>query len=360
MSTACGLSGRRVFSKSVQTLDADVLGLQETKLQEDQLTRRHAGPFPATPPHFAFASVKKGLQRRRPHTPACEPLASTSNAAWAIERFDSEGRIIEMDLGDVVFFNIYFPKRADERRAPAVQAGFLRCLFHLCGRPKARQRSQSGDQPAISTRPTTRSISRIPKPTKTAQAFCASSGTGWIGSSQRGYVDTFPHSLSRDRGQIFVVDLPLQGQRTIMPDGVSITLLRDGHDLVTAAGSVESAYHRQCDIVGSDHCPVGVVLEGIADGSMITSRTSTTPWDCPCAPRRSTVCDRRPVRRREQAVRTCSTVSPCIAGRYCSARHPGIEHVGARPGPAIVFRLPGIFRIGPPASRTCRQPISRM
>ena len=50
---------KKDFLKSIDSLDADIIGLQETKLQEDQLTRamKNIDGYEAS---FSFSTLKKG------------------------------------------------------------------------------------------------------------------------------------------------------------------------------------------------------------------------------------------------------------------------------------------------------------
>jgi exodeoxyribonuclease-3 len=104
---------KKDFLQTVAALDADVLALQETKLQEDQLTddMRAIGGYES---HFSFATVKKGYSGVAAYS-RLPPRAVRHGIG--IDRFDAEGRIVELDLGEFVFFNIYFPngQMSDER-----------------------------------------------------------------------------------------------------------------------------------------------------------------------------------------------------------------------------------------------------
>ena len=85
-------------------LDADIFALQEIKLQEAQLTEEMKN-IQGYESHWSYATVKKGYSgvgvysRAKPKSVRCglgEP------------KFDNEGRIVELDFGDFIFFNVYF------------------------------------------------------------------------------------------------------------------------------------------------------------------------------------------------------------------------------------------------------------
>ena len=90
----------------------DVLGLQEIKAQEDQLSPEVLSPEG----YFAYfnPAERKGYSGTAIYS---KQKPEEVNHGIGIPHFDSEGRIQAADYGDFVFFNIYFPngKRNDER-----------------------------------------------------------------------------------------------------------------------------------------------------------------------------------------------------------------------------------------------------
>jgi exodeoxyribonuclease III len=116
------------FFQSVQALDADVLALQETKIQNDQLTdrMRHIKGYES---YFSAASTKKGYSGVATFS---RPKPRSVKYGMGIERFDNEGRIIEVDLDDFLFFNIYFPngQMSDERLQ--YKLDFYAAFFAYC------------------------------------------------------------------------------------------------------------------------------------------------------------------------------------------------------------------------------------
>lgn len=104
---------KKGFPESLDKLDADIVALQETKLQDPQLTdtMRRVKDYEA---YFSHASVKKGYSGVATYT-RIKPVRVSYGIG--VERFDNEGRIIAMDMGDVIFFNVYFPngQMSDER-----------------------------------------------------------------------------------------------------------------------------------------------------------------------------------------------------------------------------------------------------
>jgi exodeoxyribonuclease-3 len=239
------------FLQSVQTLDADVLVLQETKLQEDQLTdeMRHIAGYES---HFAFATTKKGYSGVAAYT-RLKP--ETVRYGMGIERFDNEGRIIEMDLGRFIFFNIYFPngQMSDERLR--YKLDFYEDFFAYCRtlRNKGRSLIISGD---FNTAHNEIDL-KNPKANADRSGFLRIERDWLDRLVADGYVDTF---------------------RTIYPETVKYSWWsyrfkarernagwRIDYFFVTedimAKGWVKDATIEN-EIFGSDHCPVGLILEG--------------------------------------------------------------------------------------------------
>ncbi|MGD2038709.1 MAG: exodeoxyribonuclease III, partial [Desulfobacterales bacterium] len=104
---------KKNFFTSFHQLDADIFAIQETKIQENQLTdeMKNIGGYVS---FWSHATVKKGYSG----VGAYSRIKPTRvNTALDVSRFDEEGRIIELDFDDFIFFNVYFPngQMSDER-----------------------------------------------------------------------------------------------------------------------------------------------------------------------------------------------------------------------------------------------------
>ena len=96
---------KKEFHKAVETLDPDILLLQETKLQAHQRTQEMQS-FMDYQDHWAYSTVKKGYSGVAAYT---RQMPDTVNAGMGVPRYDDEGRILELDYGDFILFNVYFP-----------------------------------------------------------------------------------------------------------------------------------------------------------------------------------------------------------------------------------------------------------
>ena len=92
------------FAESVKAMDADIIGIQETKAQPDQL-----GPEITVLPGYKswfYSAERKGYSGTALYS-RIEP--EDVSFGLGTDEFDHEGRTICADFGKFVLFNIYFP-----------------------------------------------------------------------------------------------------------------------------------------------------------------------------------------------------------------------------------------------------------
>jgi exodeoxyribonuclease III len=241
---------KKDFLKSVQTLDADVLALQETKLQQDQLTDEMRD-LPGYASHFAFAATKKGYSGVATY---CRMKPQAVKYGIGIERFDNEGRITEVDLGDFIFFNIYFPNGQMSEARLQYKLDFYDAFFSYCRalREKGRSLVISGD---FNTAHNEIDL-KNPKANSDRSGFLRIERDWLDRIVGDGYVDTFrtlhPQTVkyswwtyrfkARERDAGWRIDYFF-----VSPE-------------IMAQGWVKEAFIDN-DILGSDHCPVGLILQ---------------------------------------------------------------------------------------------------
>ncbi len=241
---------KKDFLKSVRTLDADILGLQETKLQDEQLTDEMRN-IPGYKAHFAFSTLKKGYSGVATYS-RLEP--KTVRYGMGIERFDIEGRIVEMDLGEFIFFDIYFPNGQMNEDRLQYKLDFYDAFFAHADtlRKEGRSLVISGD---FNTAHNEIDL-KNPKANQKRSGFLRIERDWLDRIVANGYVDTF---------------------RTLQPDTIKYSWWtyrfkarannagwRIDYFFVTR-DIMEKGWVREVfidnDIFGSDHCPVGLVLE---------------------------------------------------------------------------------------------------
>ena len=103
------VNGLRAISKKgffewVNEEDPDIICIQETKLQEEQLSEeiKNIKDYKS---YFSFAE-KKGYSGVATYTKE-EPISIKHSIG--IEAFDYEGRILETEFKEFILLNIYFP-----------------------------------------------------------------------------------------------------------------------------------------------------------------------------------------------------------------------------------------------------------
>jgi exodeoxyribonuclease-3 len=241
---------KKDFFSQIDQMDADILAIQETKLQASQLTdaMQHIEGYQS---YWSHASVKKGYSGVGIYS-RIEPR--TVKTGIGIPRFDDEGRILEMDLGDFIFFNIYFPNGQMSEERLQYKLDFYENFFEYTDgyRQQGRRLVITGDY----------NTAHNEIDLKNAKANEKTSGflrieRDWLDKIiANGYVDTFryfyPDTVkyswwtyrfkARDRNVGWRIDYFF----------VTEDLIENGH--------VKEAFIDN-DIFGSDHCPVGIVLE---------------------------------------------------------------------------------------------------
>lgn len=106
---------KKGFKESITELDPDILFIQETKMQEDQLVEeiylKELG-YTLT----MHSGIRKGYSSVAVYTriPVDEIIKGSG-----IEEYDAEGRVIQVNVGDYSIFGIYFPNggKGEERLA---------------------------------------------------------------------------------------------------------------------------------------------------------------------------------------------------------------------------------------------------
>ena len=241
---------KKDFLASIATMDADVIGIQETKLQDHQLTNdmRNIEGYRS---YWSHASVKKGYSgvgvytRLSPHGVNCQ-----------LDRpeFDAEGRMVEIDLEDIVFFNVYFPNGQMNEERLKYKLDFYETFFAYTDQLKEMGRSVviTGD---FNTAHNEIDL-KNPKANENTSGFLRIE-RDWLDQIvKRGYVDTYRH-LNPDTVKYSWWTYRYKARdRNI---GWRIDYFFVTRDLIDN-GQVKEAFIAN-DIYGSDHCPVGLVIE---------------------------------------------------------------------------------------------------
>ncbi|MBD5639968.1 exodeoxyribonuclease III [Clostridium botulinum] len=118
---------KKNFLEWIGEENPDILCIQETKLQENQL-EDNIKNIDGYYSYFSFAH-KKGYSGVATYTKE-EPISVKHGIG--IERFDSEGRILITEFNDFILLNIYFPNGQRDEERLQYKLDFYEALFNYC------------------------------------------------------------------------------------------------------------------------------------------------------------------------------------------------------------------------------------
>ncbi len=241
---------KKDFFKSYQQMDADIFAIQETKLQAPQITDEMKD-IEGYNAFWSHASVKKGYSGVCTYT-RIKP--KRINNGVGEPKFDNEGRIIEMDFDDFVFFNVYFPNGQMGEERLRYKLDFYEEFFKYADAYKNQGRSLiiTGDY----------NTAHNEIDLKNSKANEKTSGflrieRDWLDRIiENGYIDTYRYFNPDTVKYSWWTYRFKARERNI---GWRIDYFFVTKDIIDK-GWVKEAFIDN-DIFGSDHCPVGLVIE---------------------------------------------------------------------------------------------------
>ena len=236
------------FPAILSDVSPDVLCLQETKSHPDQLTKAvlEVEGYQA---HFASAE-RKGYSGVAVYTRAAPKNVSVSFGPD--DRWVNEGRVLAMDYGEFVLYNVYFPNGRSSKERLAYKMEFYDAfLEHIeSERRSGRNIVVCGD---VNTAHNEIDLAR-PKENQKTSGFLPEE-RAWmdklIGS---GYVDTFRKFVPDENGHYSYWDTMTRARDRNV--GWRIDYFFVNEELMDR---VSNAFILS-DVMGSDHCPVGIEL----------------------------------------------------------------------------------------------------
>ena len=226
---------------------ADVVAVQETKAQPDQLSAALRNP-PGYVTHW-FSAEKKGYSGVGTYS---KTPPQAVQAGFQDARFDHEGRALITEYPAFVLFNIYFPNGGRGPEWVAHKLAFYRRFLELAGAYMAAGRPVvlCGD---VNTAYAEIDLAR-PKENGKTSGFLPEERTALGEFFQAGLVDTFRQrhpqavkytwwdmvSRARERNVGWRLDYFM-----VSPDLADKVAAAEVHD----------------DILGSDHCPISLTLD---------------------------------------------------------------------------------------------------
>ena len=241
---------KKDFTKIIKTLDPDILLLQETKLQKDQRTDEmvHLLDYQS---FWSYSTVKKGYSGVAAYSKQEPQNVATS---FLRPEFDNEGRVIQLDYKDFILFNIYFPngQMSDDRLKYKLE--FYDWFLNYANKLKDQGKSLiiTGD---FNTAHNEIDL-KNPKPNSKRSGFLRIERDVLDQMVDMGYVDTFRH-FHPDRVKYSWWSYRFSARKNNA--GWRIDYFFVSKDLIDK-GVIKKAFIDN-DVFGSDHCPVGIMVE---------------------------------------------------------------------------------------------------
>jgi len=226
----------------------DILCLQETKASPEQLSEALIKPK-GYEVYWSSSTVKKGYSGVAIYT---KQKPKKVQERLGVKKFDEEGRTLMLDYGQFILFNIYYPNGgAENKRVPFKMKfydTFLKLAekFHKAG----KKLICTGD---FNTAHKEIDIAR-PKANENNTGFLPEE-RAWIDKFiSKGYIDTFRH-FSKEPNQYTYWDYNTFARKRNVGWRLDYFFISEN-----ALSNLKSAFIMQ-DVMGSDHCPVGIELE---------------------------------------------------------------------------------------------------
>ena len=234
------------FLESMESMDADILCLQETKLQEGQITLE-------LPRHMAYwnSAEKKGYSGTAVFTRA-EPLEVTRG--FREEEHNHEGRVLTLEYEAFYLVTVY---------APNAQDGLKRIDYRLSWEEAFRRHLKALDarKPVVvcgDLNVAHREIDlKNPGPNRGNAGFSDQERAAFSDLLAMGFTDTFRLLHPEETGAYSWWSYRFHAREKNAGWRIDYFLVSD-----RLAPAVKEASIR-ADIFGSDHCPVTLSLDGI-------------------------------------------------------------------------------------------------
>ncbi len=232
----------------IEKENPDVIGLQETKAMIDQIAEHLQYPL-GYEGYYNSCQIKKGYSGTAVFT---KTIPKNVTFGIGIDKFDCEGRIIESDFGDFVYFNIYFPKSyVDDPRMD------YKLEFYDAVLERAKELMRQGRKVIISgDYNTARTEIDLfnPKGNLKSPGFLKVERDKMEEFFDAGFVDVYRHFVPEGDNYTWWSNF---GGARAKNRGWRIDYHLVTKDLVPFVKSVK----QQPEVFGSDHCPVVIELE---------------------------------------------------------------------------------------------------
>ncbi len=232
------------FMESVAALDADVISLQETKLQPDQLELE----LPGYKSYWHYAQ-RKGYSGTAVFT-RVEPLSVQYGIG--IESFDAEGRTVILEFTDFWLVNVYVPNAQRELARIAFRLAWEEALLN-----KLKELEQT--KPVVLCGDLNVAHEEIdlknPKSNRGNAGFSDEERAAFSNLLSHGFVDTFRHFYPDRTGAYSWWSYMFHARENNAGWRIDYFVVSE----VLRPRLRDARIHPQ--VMGSDHCPVELLLD---------------------------------------------------------------------------------------------------
>jgi exodeoxyribonuclease-3 len=225
--------------------NADIVCVQETKAAEDQLPE-DLRVIPGYESYFVSAE-RRGYSgvalwsREQPKRVTAE---------MSIKRFDAEGRMIRVDFPSFTLFNVYFPNGGASHERLEYKLDFYDSFLGYISRLRSKRIVVCGD---FNTAHKEMDLAR-PKQNQTVSGFLPSERAWLDRLIEHGFLDSF-RMFTDEGGHYTWWDYQTRSRERNVGWRIDYFFVSK-----SLKRRISSAYI-QPEVMGSDHCPVGIEMQ---------------------------------------------------------------------------------------------------
>lgn len=239
---------KKDFARWVLREDADIICVQETKANEDQIPDgiKHLNDHHA---YFSSPVEKKGYSGVGLFTKE-EPKSVIRG--FGIERFDKEGRTIIADYGRFVLMDIYFPNGKMSQERLDYKMEFYDAFLNYADSLKREGKKIiiCGD---VNTAHTELDIAR-PRENSKKSGFLPEERAWMDKFESHGYIDTF-RAFNKEGGHYTYWDIKTGARERNVGWRIDYFYISENLKKDLRSAFIEP------DVMGSDHCPIGIDID---------------------------------------------------------------------------------------------------
>ncbi len=238
---------KKNFMEWLEKDQPDILCLQETKAQDDQIPEpiRKAEGYE----FYHAAAERKGYSGVAMLT---KFSPKNLNTKMGIARLDTEGRFMEADFGNFILFNIYFPNGKQSKERLQYKMDFYDAFLEYADNLHAQGKKLivCGD---VNTAHKEIDLAH-PKENEKRSGFLPQE-RAWIDKLlEHGFVDTFRMSVT-EGGHYSWWDMRTRARERDIGWRIDYFFVSEDVKKYVVNGFIEK------EVMGSDHCPVGIELD---------------------------------------------------------------------------------------------------